>query len=122
VNIYEIRVQGRLDGHWATWFAGLTLAYEDDTTVLRGSLADEAALHGVLTKIAGLNLHLVSVHVVDASGAGGTTSDPCAAVGEAIGRDQAPLGAPPSETAADTPPSKRKPRPPPASRRRRPST
>jgi hypothetical protein len=122
VNIYEIRVQGRLDRHWATWFAGLTLAYEDDNTVLRGSLADEAALHGVLTKIAGLNLHLVSVHVVDASGAGGTTSDSSAAIGEAIVRDQAPLEAPPSKSAADTPTSKRKPRPPRAFRRKRPST
>jgi hypothetical protein len=58
VNIYKIRVRGRLDAHWAVWFSGLTLAYEDDNTMLRGSLADEAALHGVLTKMAGLNLHL----------------------------------------------------------------
>jgi hypothetical protein len=103
-----------LDTHWAVWFADLTLAYEGDTTVLRGSLADEAALHGVPTKIAGLNLHLVSVYVVEG---GGTNSDPPTA----IARDQAPLEAPPSESAADTAPSKRTPRPPRRFRHKRPS-
>ncbi len=65
MSVYEIRVKGRLDQHWATSFEGLTLTYEGDTTVLRGALADEAALHGVLTKIGNLNLHLLSVNVVE---------------------------------------------------------
>ena len=78
VNMYEIRVRGRLDVHWAAWFEGLTLVYEGDHTVLRGFLADEAALHGVLSKIAGLNLHLVSVNVIET---GGTNADPSASSG-----------------------------------------
>jgi hypothetical protein len=28
VSVYELRVKGRLDQHWAMWFEGLTLTYE----------------------------------------------------------------------------------------------
>ena len=60
--IYEIRVQGRLDQRWSSWFDGLTLSYEgDDITVLRGLLIDEAALHGVLIKVRDLALPLLTV-------------------------------------------------------------
>ena len=60
--IYEIRVQGRLDQRWSSWFDGLTLSYEgDDITVLRGPLVDEAALHGVLIKVRDLALPLLAV-------------------------------------------------------------
>jgi hypothetical protein len=60
--IYEIRVQGRLDQRWSTWFDGLTISYEgEDITVLRGSLLDEAALHGALIKVRDLALPLLAV-------------------------------------------------------------
>ena len=60
--IYEIRVQGRLDQRWSSWFDGLTLSYEGgDITVLRGTLVDEAALHGVLIKVRDLALPLLAV-------------------------------------------------------------
>ena len=63
--IYEIRVQGRLDPQWSTWFDGLTLSYEgEDITLLRGSIVDEAALHGVLIKVRDLALPLVAVNWV----------------------------------------------------------
>jgi hypothetical protein len=59
---YEIRLKGRLDGRWAAWFEGLTLSRGDDgTTVLRGRVADQAALHGVLGKVRDLGLPLVAV-------------------------------------------------------------
>ena len=59
---YEIRVQGRLDQRWSSWFDGLTLSYEgEDVTVLRGLLVDEAALHGVLIKVRDLALPLLAV-------------------------------------------------------------
>jgi hypothetical protein len=65
---YEIRLTGRLDAHWATWFDGLTVSHESDgTTVLRGPIADQAALHGVLQRVRDLGLPLVSVTCVDAS-------------------------------------------------------
>ncbi len=65
---YEIRVQGRLDQRWSTWFDGLTLSYEgEDITVLRGSLVDEAALHGILIKVRDLALPLLAVSRVPES-------------------------------------------------------
>jgi hypothetical protein len=66
--IYEIRVQGRLDKRWSSWFDGLTLSYEgDDITVLRGPIVDEAALHGVLIKVRDLALPLIAVNRVQDS-------------------------------------------------------
>jgi hypothetical protein len=63
---YEIRLRGRLDDRWAAWFEGLTLSRGDDgTTVLRGRVADQAALHGVLGKVRDLGLPLVAVRRVD---------------------------------------------------------
>jgi hypothetical protein len=62
---YEIRVEGRLDGHWSAWFDGLTLTHgADDTTVLRGPQTDQAALHGVLARVRDLGLVLVSLRRV----------------------------------------------------------
>jgi len=59
---YEIRLQGRLGDRWSAWFDGLALTTEDDgTTVLRGEVADQAALHGLLQKVRDLGLPLVSL-------------------------------------------------------------
>ena len=63
MNVYEIRVQGHLDQRWSDWFEGLTISYESDgSTVLRGPLPDEAALHGVLIKVRDLALPLLAVN------------------------------------------------------------
>ena len=60
---YEIRVKGHLDQHWSSWFEGLTISHDDDgNTVLRGPLADEAALHGILIKVRDLALPLLGVN------------------------------------------------------------
>ena len=59
---YEIRVRGHLEARWADWFDGLTLTQESDgSTVLRGSVVDQAALHGVLGKVRDLGLPLIAV-------------------------------------------------------------
>jgi len=58
---YEIRIQGRLDERWSTWFDELNLSHEDGTTVLRGPVTDQAALHGLLHKLRDLGLPLLSV-------------------------------------------------------------
>jgi hypothetical protein len=59
---YQIRLAGRLDAHWATWFDGLTVSQESDgTTVISGPVADQAALHGLLQRVRDLGLPLVSV-------------------------------------------------------------
>jgi len=65
---YEIRLSGRLDAHWAAWFDGLTVSNErDGTTVISGSIADQAALHGVLQRVRDLGLPLLSVTRVETS-------------------------------------------------------
>ncbi|MHB1138886.1 MAG: hypothetical protein ACYC2O_08005 [Microthrixaceae bacterium] len=59
---YEIRVDGRLGARWAAWFDGLTLTDADDgTTVLRGPVVDQAALHGLLQQLRDLGLTLLSL-------------------------------------------------------------
>jgi hypothetical protein len=59
---YEIRLVGRLEPRWASWFDGMTLTHaDDDTTVLTASALDQAALHGVLTKVRDLGLSLLAV-------------------------------------------------------------
>jgi hypothetical protein len=63
---YEIRVRGRLDARWTAWFDGMALITTDDSTTIRGPVADQAALHGVLQKIRDLGLPLVSVLSLDA--------------------------------------------------------
>ncbi len=64
---YELRVEGHLDEHWSTWFDGMALIREDDaTTTLRGLVADQAALHGLLAKVRDLGITLISVEVIAA--------------------------------------------------------
>ena len=74
---YTIRLQGHLDPRWAAWFDGMTLATADDgTTAVRGPVADQAALHGVLQKVRDLGLPLVSVTRVGPTGSGASTIEP----------------------------------------------
>jgi hypothetical protein len=63
---YEIRVNGILDSRWSEWFEGLLVEHRDEDTVILGRLTDQAALHGLLTKIRDFGLFLVSVRYLDA--------------------------------------------------------
>ena len=64
--IYEIRVEGLVDGLWADWFDGMAISYENDKeTILMGKLPDQPALHGVLSRICNLGLTLISVKRVE---------------------------------------------------------
>ena len=62
---YEIRVAAVLHGRWAAWFDGLQVSSQGEETVISGPLADQAALHGVLTKVRDLGLCLISVRRLD---------------------------------------------------------
>lgn len=58
----EIRVKNHLDPNWSEWLEYLSIAHtEENQTVLTGTVPDESALYGVLTKIRNLGLALVSV-------------------------------------------------------------
>ena len=59
---YEISVEGNLSEDWSEWFAGLVITNDvDGITVLRGTFSDQAALFGLLTRLHGLNLTLISI-------------------------------------------------------------
>jgi hypothetical protein len=59
---YEILVKGHLHSRWAAWFDGLTLTqHSDGTTVIRGVVLDQSALHGLLTRVRDTGLPLISV-------------------------------------------------------------
>ena len=61
----EIRVNGHLGTRWAAWFDGLAITSErDGTTVLRGSVVDQAALHGLLQKLRDVGIPLISLEQV----------------------------------------------------------
>ena len=63
---YAIRLKGHLEPRWAVWFDALSLTQEDDgTTVIRGSVIDQAALHGLLSKLRDLGLPLIALTQVD---------------------------------------------------------
>jgi hypothetical protein len=61
---YEIQVAGRLDPHWSEWLADFEIRHldpEGDRTALTGSVPDQAALYGILTRLRDLGLPLISV-------------------------------------------------------------
>ena len=64
-SCYEIRVKGILDGRWTAWFEDLQVTGDGEETVICGPVADQAALHGVLTKVRDLGLFLISVRHLD---------------------------------------------------------
>ncbi len=64
--IYQIRVKGSLDRKWSDWFDGFTVIPQaSDATLLTGTVADQAALHGLLGKIRDLGLPLLLVKRVE---------------------------------------------------------
>jgi hypothetical protein len=59
---YEIRVKGHLGSRWTAWFDELSITNEGDgTTVIRGPVVDQAALHGLLQKLRDIGIPLVSL-------------------------------------------------------------
>ena len=65
VPVYQITVQGPLDPEWTAWLHDLTLTSAEvdgqPVTTLSGSVADQAALRGILNKLWDLNLTVISV-------------------------------------------------------------
>ena len=58
---YQIGVRGRLGQTMRAAFPALQARTRGDDTVLTGTLADQAALYGVLTEIEALGLELLEV-------------------------------------------------------------
>lgn len=58
---YEIRIRGRVSEETAFAFDGLALTVRPVETVLHGEITDQAALHGLLDRVADLGLELIEV-------------------------------------------------------------
>lgn len=62
---YEITVSGHLSPSWSSRLSGMTIVHHSDhdqaVTVLKGGVADQAALLGVLNTLFSLGLPLRSV-------------------------------------------------------------
>ncbi len=68
--VYEIEVQGTLEGDWSAWFGGLSSTVENDghslpVTVISAEIADQSALRGILSRLWDLNLVVVSVRRIE---------------------------------------------------------
>jgi hypothetical protein len=63
-NRYEFRIRGRLGERLLSSFGGFDAEVLPPETILRGSVEDQAALHGVLQQIEALGLELVEVRQV----------------------------------------------------------
>jgi hypothetical protein len=64
---YRIRLKEQLDQRWSDWLGGLNMIHEaNGETVLVGEVVDQAALHGLLSKIRDLQLTLISVSPLEA--------------------------------------------------------
>jgi hypothetical protein len=74
---YEITVEGHLGrSRWAGWFEGMDVAHTGTgNTLISGSVADQAALHGLLAKVRDLGLVLVSVQRTERGCPRGTESE-----------------------------------------------
>ena len=62
----SIRIKGHLDLSWQEWLEGLQIEHvPDGTSRLSGSLTDQPALSGLLTKLSRMSLTLLSLECVE---------------------------------------------------------
>lgn len=68
-NLYQVRLAGNLDTSWQEWFDDMHLSYDAprDETLLTGTFADQAALHGFLAKIRDLDLELIALQRLESN-------------------------------------------------------
>jgi hypothetical protein len=65
---YEIRIRGKLGEPVLESFGDLDASVKPAETVLRGTIPDQAALHGLLDRIQSLGLELIEVKQVPEPG------------------------------------------------------
>jgi len=59
MELVEIRVKGHIATDWSDWLGGLTVTHtQQGETVMSGPVRDQAALRGLLNRIADLGLQL----------------------------------------------------------------
>ena len=67
---YQIKVPGELGESWSDWAGGMTITVDCEgdgppITTLTGTVADQAALQGLLRRLYSLGLPLISVSCVE---------------------------------------------------------
>ncbi len=65
---YFIRVEGCIGERWKDWFGDLSVTHSDEafvTSVLQGTITDQAALLGLLQKLYSLGLPILEVRYVE---------------------------------------------------------
>ena len=74
---FQIRTKGHISERWSGWFDGFDVRLEPDgTTLICGQSLDQAALHGLLTKVRDLGLPLISVSPTGPDGESDPVSTP----------------------------------------------
>ena len=62
----QIRVRGQIDERWSEWLDGLTITHTgEEESVLTGSILDQAALYGLISKLRDLGLPLLAMNSVE---------------------------------------------------------
>ncbi len=61
-SIVHIKINGRLDQKWSSYFDEFKINYNGDSTILSGEIRDDASLYGTINKIRNLNLKLISIN------------------------------------------------------------
>jgi len=66
---YEFRVRDRINSQSAAWFEGMEILVDETAepiqTLIKGYMEDQAALHGLISRIRDLGLTLISVNQVE---------------------------------------------------------
>lgn len=62
---YRLEVEGELSDIGGWTFEGMSLTHDQGRTVLEGLVRDQAELHGLLQRVSGLGLTLLSVNAID---------------------------------------------------------
>jgi hypothetical protein len=66
---FELRIRGELSAEGAKWFDGMDVRLDETVepaqTIITGYVQDQAALQGLIRRIAALGLALISVNRMD---------------------------------------------------------
>ena len=63
---YRIRLRGTVPPSWSGWFSDFTILPEaNGDTTLTGPVTDQAALHGLISRIRDLGITLIAVERVE---------------------------------------------------------
>jgi hypothetical protein len=65
-SLYMIRIKEKISPQVLDWFEkAMMITTDQDETIIACTITDQAALHGVLSKIRDLNLTLISIAKVE---------------------------------------------------------